>query len=303
MAAKSGNEGPVRVDITNEMRKQFREDAAGALARRSTAWLHGQFLAMAQWILIGSIGLMGLYVWFWSPIGLLILFLAGLFSGMAADAVKWLLIRKRLQRAYDDLNKDRLVWAIVTAMKAGRTQIPASAMHYVNPGMAIMVDLYAAVFAAGLFYLGLRHLGVDLIESLRTETGIHWALLAVVVLPWASVIESLVRRSGGQDDAAGFQAGGRGGGLFVVVIAFLFLAERPSAIHSLMVFINAGTVLVALLAAFGLVLMSGERRWLKEHLPDIESGTGAFGKSAERTGKRGKQWVISRPGSVLRQDP
>ena len=288
MAAKSGNEGPVRVDITAEMRKQFREDAAGALARRSTSWLHGQFLAMAQWIVIGTIGLMGLYVWFWSPLGLLILFLAGLFSGMAADAVKWLLLRSRLQRVYDDLNKDRLVWAIVSATKAGRNQISASAMHYVNPGMAIMVDLYAAVFAAGLFYLGLRHLGVDLIESLRTETGIRWALVAVVLLPWVSVIEALMRRSSAQDDAAGFQAGGRGGGLFVVVVAFLFLAERPSAIHSLMVFINAGTVLVAVLAAFGLVLMSRERRWLKDHLPEIEAGAGPFGKSSERTGKRGK---------------
>ena len=79
--------------------------------------------------------------------------------------------------------------------------------------------------------------------------GTHWGLLAEEGLRCTAVIESLVRRSGGEDDAAGFQEGR---------------------------------------AVFGLVLMSDERRWLKEHLSEIEVGTGSFGKNTERAGKRGK---------------
>lgn len=276
MAKSRNDEGPVTVEISADMRSRFRTLAPAALARRTPAVLRGQMYAMAQWFVVGVFGLLGLYVWRWAPIGLLILFLAGLYSGLFVDFIKYFLFRKRLERVHEQLSDDRMVWAIAEADMRGKDRIRADAMQTTHPGMAVTVDLYAGGFAALILYFGLKHLDVDLIDAIRAEDGLRWALIAVVVLPWVSLFEALVQTRGPDGyDSVQFQAGGRGGGLLVVVIVFMFLAESRSAIHKLMVFINSGTVIVSLIGALGLWLMWRERQWLAAQLSAPTSGAPA----------------------------
>lgn len=274
MTDTSQDERSVRVAITADMLARFRTNAPAALARRSPAWLRGQILGMAQWLVIGVTGLLGLYAWHWSATGLLIVFLAGLMSGLLADLVKWVVFRRRIAAAFDQLNDDRLVWAIVWAAIQKKDTLPPDALKTTNAGMAVTVDLYAGLFAGAIFYLGLRHLGVDLLDEFRAQGGLSVAILAVVILPWIPFVETVatVRHGGDGYDTLGFESGGRGGALFLIAIVFMFLAERPSAVHGLMVFVYGGTALVAAMAAIGFGLMTRERRWLAAHLPAVAAG-------------------------------
>lgn len=279
MAQVSRNEGPVRITITADMRARFRANAPAALARRSPSWLRGQILGMMQWFVIGITGLLGLYAWGWSATGLLLVFLAGLISGLLADMVKWIVFRRRIDQAFDQWNEDRLVWAIVTAAIRRKDTIPPDALKTTSAGMAVTVDLYAGLFAGAIFFLGLRHLGVDLVAEFHAQGGLTVAILAVTVLPWLPLAETVLNVRQGQDgyDTLGFESGGRGGALFFVAIVFMLLAERPSAVHGLMVFVYGGTTLVAVLAGIGFALMARERRWLAAHLPAVLAGTPVAG--------------------------
>ena len=46
----------------------------------------------------------------------------------------------------------------------------------------------------------------------------------------------------------------------------MFFSEMPDAMGKLMVFVNGATLVIGLLAAFGLWLMAQERDWLARHL-------------------------------------
>lgn len=270
MASRSNEIRYVPIDAS--MRQRFAECAPAALARRTRARLLGQAASMLQWLLIGAIGLVGIYVWQWSAMSLLLVWLAGVGVGIVSDAFKWLFMRARLVRQMDRFSDDQFVWAMVMAMQKHAQQIREDALHRHRPGLGVALDLIFGTIAAILFSLWFRHEGIDVVALVRDDVALQRALIAVAATPLVGLASGLATLARSAEAEIDYQAGGRGVGLFFVIFAFMFFSDAGGdAVRALVVFINGAAVVVAVLAGLGLWIMARERDWLARHLAGAEA--------------------------------
>ena len=260
------------IDINAAMRRRFQECAPGALARRSPARLLAQLLAMLQWLLIGGIGLLGVFVWQWSSVTLLLVWLAGIAVGIVADLAKWLFARRRLIRQLETFSDDQFTWHMVAAMQHDEQRLREEATHVHRPGVGIAFDLGFGALATLLFALWFRHEGIDVLATIRTDVALQRALLAMVAAPLIGLLSTLITLGTSRGGEIDYQAGGRGLGLLFVIFALMFFGDMKDGVGKLVVFINGATIAVGLLALFGLWLMWRERDWLAKHLAAKASG-------------------------------
>ncbi|AVP97305.1 hypothetical protein C7S18_08915 [Ahniella affigens] len=256
-----------QVTITTDFERRYRQHAAGALSRLTPAILRAQAWNMVHWSLIASSGLFGLYQLGWSPLSLLLLLVAGHSGGVLAEALKWLLFRTEYRAAVDTENEDRLVWAMVMAYRKGEKRIFASALQQTDPGQSVMVDSYAMAAAIALLGLQLRALGLEPAALFEDRWWLLNAILAML-WPFLGLFDlQMARQSGAPIAHQQFQPGGRGMGLLLVVAMFLWLSDAAESVRTLMMVIFVVTILVAVLAGFGLKVMADQRRWLAANLP------------------------------------
>lgn len=255
------------VPIDAAMRQRFFECAPAALARRTPARLRAQAASMLQWLVIGGIGLIGVYVWHWPAMTLLLVWLAGIAVGMVSDVLKWLFMRARLIRQMDRFSDDQFVWAMVMAIQKNEQQIREDALHRHRLGLGLTLDLVFGTIAAMLFAAWFRHEGIDVIALVRDDVALQRALLAVAATPLIGLVSGLATLAHSADAEIDYQAGGRGVGLFFVMFAFMFFSDAGGdAVRALVVFINGAAMAVAVLAGLGLWIMAREREWLAKHL-------------------------------------
>lgn len=260
------------IDITADMRARFAACAPGALGRRSNGRLLGQTLSMLQWLLIGGIGLLGVYVWHWAAVKLLLVWLAGIAIGIVADLAKWLFARARLVRQLQTFSDDQFVWHMVAATQHGEQRLREEAVHVHRPGVGIAFDLGFGALATLLFALWFRHQGIDVLATVQGDVALQRTLLAVVAAPLLGLLSALATLGASHDAEIDYQAGGRGLGLLIVTFALMALGDGQDGVGNLVVFINGATIAVGLLSLFGLWLMWRERDWLAKHLAGKASG-------------------------------
>lgn len=228
---------------------------------------------MLQWLVVGGIGLIGVFVWHWSAMTLLLVWLAGIAAGIAGDLAKWLIARQRLIRQMERFSDDQFVWAMVMAMQKNAQQIREEALHRHRPGFGLALDLIFGTVATILFIAWFRHEGIDVMGLVRNDIALQRALMAVAATPLIGLVTGLATMAKSRDAEIDYQAGGRGVGLLFVMFAFMFFTEgRGDAVRSLVIFVNGATVAVAVLAGFGLWIMARERDWLARHLGVAGSG-------------------------------
>ncbi len=255
------------IAIDSAVRKRFADCAPAALRRRTPKYLQGLLLSMLHWLIVGSVGLLGLYAWGWSATALLIVFLAGIAVGIVVDVLKWLFARKRVHKHFQDFVDDTFVWHMVMAMQKNEQRLPESAIQTLLPGAAIVLDLCFAAFAILVFALEFQALHFDAMREVHMDRSLQIALIAVVVAPLLSMLMTLLPGGAlGDEEKVEIQAGGRGICLFVITLAFAFFSDSGDAARKLMLFINAATVFIGLLAAFGVWVMTREREWLRQYL-------------------------------------
>lgn len=272
MASRSNEIRYVSIDAT--MRQRFAECAPAALARRTRGRLFAQATSMLQWLLIGAIGLVGIYRWQWSATSLLLVWLAGIGVGIVSDAFKWLFMRARLVRQMDRFSDDQFVWAMVMAMQQNEPRIREDALHRHRPGLGVVLDLIFGTIAAILFALWFRHEGLDVVALVSNDVALQRALIAVAATPLIGLVTGLATLARSAEAEIDYQAGGRGVGLFFVIFAFMFFSDAGGdAVRALVVFINGAAVAVAVLAGFGLWVMARERDWLARHLAGTDAAT------------------------------
>ncbi len=263
---KSDSDRKTRTPMTAAMRSAFEANAPTALRRRSNGYLLSTATNVGQWLVISAVALIGLYHWGWTPTHLLLVFVAGIVVATVADAIKWLLARRRLLADYQKMRDDRLVWQIVTARQWGREDIEPEQLP--RPGVAIAMDLVLGVIGVWLLLAQLRAMGVQPTEFLAAASGLRGALIAVCIAPLISLASSLAAgnaEDGAHDDLE-FRAGGRGIGLILLAAALWILGNKPDAARSLMLFINGATLFLGVIGTFGVWLMYRQREWLRAHL-------------------------------------
>ena len=254
------------ITIDAPIRARFKQCAPAALRRRTPARLRAHLINTLQWLTIGCIGLLGIYVWQWPPVSLLVVWLAGVATGIVSDLLIYAVARRRVVRQFNEFTDDQFVWYMVTAMQRDDKHVLDSAMQVYKPGVGLALDVGLGAIAAAVFGYWFRAKGIDVTALIAADPAMRNALLAVAAAPVIGLMSTLLALRSSSEAELDFHAGGRGFGLLAVVIAFLAFGESQDVAGKLMVFINGATVCIGLIAAFGVWLMGRERVWLEKHL-------------------------------------
>lgn len=263
------------VTITAQMRQRFKRDAPATLARRNDAYLLSVAVNVAQWLLIGNVGLLGLYHWQWTASEMLLVFVAGVVASVVADSLKWLFARRRMLAEYQKMENDRLVWAMLEADARQAAEIPADRLEPRFPGRALLLDI--VIGALGLWLLSVQRpaFGLDAEAWSGVTPGVQLALIAVFSAPVLSMLAATFahkRAEGGYDDLE-FRAGGRGIGLILLAAALAFFGEGEEGARGMMLFVNWATVIAGVMSIAGVAIMVGERNRLRRRLSNDEDAT------------------------------
>lgn len=258
------------VKISAQMRQSFKRNAPAALARRNNAYLLSVAVNVAQWLLIGGFGLLGLYRWQWTASEMLLVFVAGIVASIIADGLKWLFARRQMLAEYQKMENDRLVWAMLDAEAQQATEIPADRLEPRFPGRAVLMDIVLG--ALGLWALSAQRpafgLSTDAWNGLTPE--VQLALLTVLLAPVLSMLAAAFahqRAEGGHDDLE-FRAGGRGIGLILLAAALAFSGTGEDGARGMMLFVNWATVVAGVMSIAGVAIMAGERNRLRRRLSE-----------------------------------
>ena len=239
----------------------FVRESPGALARRDDAWLQRRRLAWIDWIVTGSVGVVGLRLLGWDAAVAALVFLAGFWLGVIADAILWALRRRSIAEAQARDVDDRAVWAIVDALR-GRTRSPAPVRGSPAFGFALAVDAVAGLVATALFVRGSTAAGIDMEATLR-----EGAFATGVALVAAGLLPSLVARLRARADENAlppFQAGQRGIGLLVLVFGLMAMGGGSLTATRLLTAAFAFVAVTgAIELAFGVPRERAAAEWLR----------------------------------------
>jgi hypothetical protein len=284
---------PPPIRFSAQMRQRFNRDAPAALARRNNAYLLGVAVNVAQWLLIGGLGLLGLYHWRWTAGDMLLVFVAGVVASILADALKWVFARRRMLAEYQTMENDRLVWAMLDAETQQTTEIPAHRIEPRSPGRALLMDLVSG--ALGLWALSAQRpaIGLDAEAFAGLASDVQLALLAMLLAPVLSMLAAAFahrRTEGGYDDLE-FRAGGRGIGLLLLAAALAFSSQGEEGARGVMLFIHWTTVVAGVLSVAGVAIMALERNRLRRRLSDghddaTDPSSAAAGAQTRKPGER-----------------
>jgi len=271
MSDESKAAPPIR--ISAQMRQDFKLHAPAALARRNNAYMLGIAVNVGQWLLIGSLGLLGLYCWQWTASEMLLVFVAGIVASIIADSLKYVFARQKMLAEYATMEKDRLVWAMLEAIRRKVDEIAADRLQKTRPGLAVTMDI--ALGAAGLWILStqLTAFGLDAETWQGLSRGVRLALVVVCAAPVLAMLSAVLAHRGAQGgyDDLEFRAGGRGIGLILFAIALSMFGEGNDGARGMMLFVNWATVIAGLMSVAGVAIMVNERNQLREHLATAEA--------------------------------
>lgn len=240
------------------------QHAGPALARRDRRGLPEARARWIEWMLSGTIGLIGLVVLDWSGVQAALVLLASHWLGWIIDLLQWRLRAAELERARAQDYDDSRVWQLVALLRGRRKQAPDARG---DPPMAVSlgIDLIAGGAATALMWRGLATAGTPLTEVVLAPT-----LLAGIVATLASgavlTLRSRLRReSDGSVALPAFRCGQRGLGLLVVVFALMAVGGGSLGGHGLMLTVYGFMLLMGgIELTWGVPAQRAEANWLRE---------------------------------------
>jgi hypothetical protein len=255
-------------EITPEMQARFQSCAPAALARRSPAYLAAMQAGSLQWVLIGMLGLAGLYLWRWPALDFLLLLIAACVMGALMDTLRWLVARRRLDALVAHHNDDNFVWALAGALRSGQTRVEAGNLMRYRAGVALVLEWLLLPAALVLLAGVLLPVLPGLVDYFAGSRSLQWSLLIAVLLPViAGALSIRAWRGAGSDGPVlQFAAGARGVLLLAVAIAVLATRSSESRFFTLIVSINAAMLCLGLIGVFGTSILRKDTDWLRRYL-------------------------------------
>lgn len=251
------------VALTDEHRGRFQHEAPAALARRDHAWFAEQSWGAVEPALAGGVPLVGMWLFGWTGLVVFAFALAAIWNAVWCDVAKLLFARAAVDREVERWNVDRSFWVIAEAIKDGKREMRADALTEYRPGAGLFMDFVAGGVATGVMLACIHESPLQLLDALTGTTGAYMALASMLGIQWLATLATIVRhRLPGNQAPMRFAAGARGLGLFLIMFSVV-MAEGRSPATVLAVVMNAGLLVLAALAAFGVHLLRAETEWLR----------------------------------------
>jgi hypothetical protein len=267
-----------KVEITADLLRRFERLAPAALARRSRPHLDGIVLGSAQLLLLGVLGLCGLYFWRWSPLTLFLMMVAGLYASIVVCTLRWLVARRALRTHVDAHNDDRFVWAMVEALRERRDHVEHAELVRYRAGIGIAVDWLLGALALAALGLAIARREWLSPAQLLASDELRWALAAAVGLP---LVQGMLAISSWRDPQRGglenFGAGVHGAMALAFAATLTLGVESAAGLRKLMIGLNVAIVVLGVIALLGCQLLRGQTAWLRAHLQARMQQTGQAG--------------------------
>ncbi|MEO5560353.1 MAG: hypothetical protein ABIO49_10780 [Dokdonella sp.] len=245
--------------------KLFLKHGTSALARRGKAYVSSRRALSLDWLLTGTLGLLGIFVFDWSSGEAALLLAASFWLGWLADLLLWFARSKALAISYGNAVDDMRFWQIVAILR-GKRRIPADARSHPTLGLSLIVDLVSGATATVLLLSGLANSGVATSEL--TRSGSLLASIASIALIGTapSLRARLQRAADGSVELPAFCAGQRGIGLLIVVFALMGLGGGRLSAHLIVGTVSGFFVIMSLVELiWGVPELIRETEWVSEN--------------------------------------
>ncbi len=245
----------------------FLRHAGAALARRGKAFVRARRALWFDWLLTGTLGLFGLFVFGWSSVEAALLLIASFWLGWLADLVLWFTRSKALTIRYGIVVDDIRFWQIVAILRGKRRQ-PADARSHPTLGLSLIVDLVAGATATGLLLSGLARSGVAISEAAASRSLLA-SIMAIALIGIAPSLRARLQRAAdGSVELPAFCAGQRGIGLLVVVFALMGIGGGRLSAQLIVGTVNGFFIIMALVELlWGIPDLIREAEWVRESSP------------------------------------
>ncbi len=272
----------VPLDVAQMQR--FRSNVAAALARRGRGYMAEQWLATSELLLVGCVGLFGMWLLDWSPEGAVACLLLGLWAKIIGDLMKYSLARRAVLRLSEEWNDDTQVWAVGNALMDGETRLRADRLGGYMPGMGLFVDLVFGSIGTGVIVKVSGLYRPETWQMLLEQREWRWVLIGMVWWQLMAAALSTLRHAwlGERAGRLQFAAGGRGLGLFLLMFPVLiFYGESEGNARGVVLVSHLALILLALLGLFGCWLLQRETRWLRDwHRRELADQTRSYPRRA-----------------------
>lgn len=246
--------------------------APHTLARRDRAFFYREFSLGLEFILTGTLAIVGAVVFGWSVVGWLFFLIVGAFTGIATDTIKLWFLRKPIYRYADESADDQFVGLVSDALRSGEREIPllAGGGKY-RPLAGLLFDLVFAPVSTLMIFFTIRENGFNGWEELFGQKYFVPALVGFCGFQLAQTIWQIVSFRFSREEAGPVKIllGGRGAGLFLlfflIVLTNSYSKDRNS-FTTVLYAVNGLLIVLGLINTVGLIMIRNECRWLREYL-------------------------------------
>lgn len=269
------------VPLDRALMDRFHRAAPGTLQRRDSAFYRRELNLGFEFLLTGSIAIIGTVLFGWSTMNWLIFIVIGTFSGIFTDTIKLFFLNKPIQEHADNSADDQLVGLVCDALRKGEKEIPKmqGGGRY-RPETGLLFDLVFAPVSTLLIFFTVKENGFNGWEELFGQKYFIVSVAGFCVFQLASTIWEIIsfRSSDRPEGPVKVLLGGRGAGLFFL---FFLIAASGSCTRdgteytTALYLVNGLLILMGLLNTFGIFSIRNESRWLKDYLEKRNRGYGA----------------------------
>ncbi|MEO7432632.1 MAG: hypothetical protein ABIR62_11535 [Dokdonella sp.] len=244
--------------------KLFLNHGPSALARRGKPYVASRRALWFDWLLTGTLGLLGIFLFGWSSGEAALLLVASFWLGWLADLLLLSARSKALAISYRNAVDDMRFWQIVAVLR-GKRRIPADARSHPTLGLSLIIDLVSGSTATVLLLSGLAKSGVA--PSELTGSASLLASIAAIALGTVKSLRSRLQRAAdGRVELPEFRAGQRGIGLLIVVFALMGLGGGRLPAHLIVGTVSSFFVIVSVIELiWGVPELIREAEWVSEH--------------------------------------
>ncbi len=257
---------------------RFHKNAHKALEKRTARFLLQEVFEGFQFVLFGSLPIVGLFYWEWQPLHLLVFLLVGAWVGLICDCFKLYFLKKAIMEYADGRYDDWHVWVVADALRKGQEKARAQHLRAkYQPGAGVIVDLTFGGIGTLMTYFTVSAVNSEFPLGMLRDTEFRHALIGFVSYQWLLTIWEILshRMSKTSGGAVKVAVGLRGVGLFLLMFLVLMIVgddgQNPEGVKYAMLIINGLLIFLGLVYITGPILLAGETQWLKRYLRERES--------------------------------
>jgi hypothetical protein len=263
------------LSITPEFLARMQRDAPAALSRRASGMSVDKIAEHSQFMLGALLSLAALWLWGVPAAAMLLFLLAGAWIGIVSEWLKYLLMRGAAENEWMEADADRFVWAMASSLRMGRADVDEVSLEATSPRVGMLLDLVLGGVATALMLVFVQ---AELaLSELHLEPVLLLLIAGVLALQVGGVLMMAWRHRSGHGAAASlqFQAGWRGICLLLLMIVMLLTDAIMADGGALRMALTIANLVMLVIGGLGWYvghrLMSGETRWLREHLQKVAS--------------------------------